>query len=402
MARMTPLRRRLIDDMTVRNLSPATQQSYVYAVAKFSRFFGRSPEQLGIEEVRAYQIHLVGLRLSWSHINQVSCALRFFFGVTLGRQDAIAHIVRAKEPKKLPVVLSGEEIVRFLEAVPGLRSRAALTTAYGAGLRVSEVAALKIGDLDSGRMLIRVEPGKGGKDRYVMLSPQLLTILRIYWRLAKPAHWLFPGRDAGRPVSTATLQAACRVAVREAGLAKPVTVHTLRNTASLPDPPARGGHRHSHHPGPARPQPAGDHRDLHPRRHERHRRHAQPARPSVPARGRAAGLSARMRSALEVAEVFRRHGAAYRQAHAGHLSQCQRRVMAAIEACRTAALGGHVEQCDDCGQVRIAYNSCRNRHCPKCQGLARAEWLADRQAELLPVPYFHVVFTVPAPMAKSG
>ena len=107
-----------------------------------------------------------------------------------------------------------------------------------------------------------------------------------------------------------------------------------------------------------------------------------------------------MRSALEVADVFRRHGAAYRQTHAGHLSQCQRRVMAAIEACRTAALGGHVEQCDDCGQVRIAYNSCRNRHCPKCQGLARAEWLADRQAELLPVPYFHVVFTVPAPIAE--
>ena len=174
MARMTPLRRRLIDDMTVRNLSPATQQSYVYAVAKFSRFFGRSPDQLGVGEVRAYQIHLVGLRLSWSHINQVSCALRFFFGVTLGRQDAIAHIVRAKEPKKLPVVLSAEEIARFLEAVPGLRSRAALTTAYGAGLRVSEVAALKIGDLDSSRMLIRVEHGKGGKDRYVMLSPQLL------------------------------------------------------------------------------------------------------------------------------------------------------------------------------------------------------------------------------------
>ena len=119
------------------------------------------------------------------------------------------------------------EIARFLEAVPGLRSRAALTTAYGAGLQVSEVAALRIGDLDSGRMLIRVEHGKGGKDRYVMLSPQLLTILRIYWRLANPAHWLFPGRDQGRPVSTATLQAAGRVAVRAAGLAKPVTVHTL-------------------------------------------------------------------------------------------------------------------------------------------------------------------------------
>jgi integrase/recombinase XerD len=230
MAQMTPLRRRLIDDMTVRNLSPATQQSYVYAVAKFSRFFDRSPDQLGVEEVRAYQIHLAGLGMSWSHINQVSCALRFFFGVTLGRQEAFDRIVSAKEPKKLPVVLSAEEITRFLQAVSGLRSRAALTTAYGAGLRVSEVAALKVADIDSSRMVIRVEHGKGGKDRYVMLSPPLLAILRAYWRLGKPIHWLFPGRDRDRPVSTATLQAACRVAAREAGLDKPVTVHTLRHS----------------------------------------------------------------------------------------------------------------------------------------------------------------------------
>jgi integrase/recombinase XerD len=230
MAQMTPLRRRMIDDMTVRNLSPATQQSYVYAVAKFSRFFGRSPDQLGVEEVRAYQIHLAGLGWSWSHINQVSCALRFFFGVTLGQPDAVERIARAKEPKKLPIVLSADEVARFLQAVPGLRSRAALTTAYGAGLRVSEVAALRIGDIDSRRMVIRVEHGKGGKDRYVMLSPQLLAILRAYWRLAKPAHWLFPGRDPDRPVSTAMLQAACRVATREAGLEKPVTVHTLRHS----------------------------------------------------------------------------------------------------------------------------------------------------------------------------
>jgi len=157
-------------------------------------------------------------------------ALRFFFGVTLSRQDAFNCIVSAKEPKKLPVVLSAEEITRFLQAVPGLRSRAALTTAYGAGLRVSEVAALKVGDIDSSRRVIRVEHGKGGKDRYVMLSPPLLAILRAYWRLAKPAHWLFPGRDRDRPVSTATLQAACRVAAREAGLDKPVTVHTLRHS----------------------------------------------------------------------------------------------------------------------------------------------------------------------------
>ena len=230
-----------------------------------------------------------------------------------------------------------------------------------------------------------------------MLSPQLLTILRIYWRLAKPAHWLFPGRDAGRPVSTATLQAACRVAVRAAGLASrspstpcataspPICSRRAPTFASSRSCSATAGWR------PPRSTPASP-RASSP---------ARPARSTVcPARGGAAGLSARMRSALEVADVFRRHGAAYRQAHAGHLSQRQRRVMAAIEACRTAALGGHVEHATDCGQVRIAYNSCRNRHCPKCQGLARAEWLADRQAELLPVPYFHVVFTVPAPIAE--
>src|SRR5689334_10190082 len=230
MAQMTALRRRMIDDMTVRNLSPATQQSYVYAVAKFSRFFDCSPDRLGIEEVRAYQLHLAGLGWSWSHINQVSCALRFFFGVTLGRPEAFDRIISAKEPKKLPVVLSGEEIVRFLQAVPGLRNRAALTTAYGAGLRVCEVAALKVGDIDSSRMVIRVEQGKGGKDRYVMLSPQLLRILRTYWRLARPKRWLFPGRDDERPLVPNVLHAACRSACAAAGLSKQVTVHTLRHT----------------------------------------------------------------------------------------------------------------------------------------------------------------------------
>jgi site-specific recombinase XerD len=238
MAQMTALRRRMIDDMTVRNLSPATQQSYVYAVAKFSRFFGCSPDRLGIEEVRAYQLHLAGLGWSWSHINQVSCALRFLFGVTLGRPQAFDRIISAKEPKKLPVVLSGEEIVRFLQAVPGLRNRAALTTAYGAGLRVCEVAALKVGDIDSSRMVIRVEHGKS-------LPPRRRGAARTATSCCRPnscasfaptGDWPSrrPGcspavRATGR-FSTATLQAACRVAAREADLSKPVTVHTLRHS----------------------------------------------------------------------------------------------------------------------------------------------------------------------------
>ena len=230
MTEISPLRRRMIDDMMIRNLSPATQQSYLYAVAKFSRHFRRSPDRLGFEDVRAYQLHLIAQQRSWSHLNQTVCALRFFYSVTLGRTDAVAHIVAAREPQKLPVVLSADEIVRFLGAIPGLRNRAALTTAYGAGLRVGEVARLETAAIDSSRMLIRIEQGKGGKDRYVMLSPQLLRILRAYWRLAHPGRWLFPGREAGEPVSVGTLQEACRVAARRAELSKPVTVHTLRHS----------------------------------------------------------------------------------------------------------------------------------------------------------------------------
>ncbi len=230
MTEISPLRRRMVEDMTVRNLSPATQRSYLYAVAKFSRFFGKSPERLELEDVRTYQVHLASQGIAWATLNQTVAALRFFYGVTLGRPEIPERIAYAREPRRLPVVLSADEVVRFLEAVPSLKSRTALTTAYAAGLRVSEVVALKVADIDSGRMLIRVERGKGGKDRYVMLSAQLLAILRTYWRLAKPRHWLFPGRDEERPIDQTVLHAACRSACEAAGLTKHVTVHTLRHS----------------------------------------------------------------------------------------------------------------------------------------------------------------------------
>jgi integrase/recombinase XerD len=230
MAELSPLRRRFIEDMTVRYLSPATQHSYVYAVAKFSQFFGRSPDRLGAEEIRAYQLHLVAQKQAWSTINQLVAALRFFFGVTLSREDIVVGIAIAKEPRRLPVVLSPEEVVRFLKAVPNLKHRTALTTAYAAGLRVSEVLSLEVGHIDSSRMLIRVEQGKGRKDRYVMLSPQLLTVLRSYYQLAKPRRpWLFPGRGTG-PLEPGALHAACRAARTAAGLSKHVSVHTLRHS----------------------------------------------------------------------------------------------------------------------------------------------------------------------------
>jgi integrase/recombinase XerD len=230
MAEMSPLRRRMIEDMTVRNLSPATQRSYVHAVSKFSRYFGRSPDRLALEKVRAFQVHLVSTGISWGSLNQIVSALRFFYGVTLGHAEVPERIAYAREPRKLPVVLSADEVVRFLEAIPSLKNRTALTTAYAAGLRASEAIDLKVADIDSGRMVIRVEHGKGGKDRYVMLSPQLLGILRTYWRLARPKHWLFPGRDDSRPLEPNVLHAACRSACAAAGLTKKVTVHTLRHS----------------------------------------------------------------------------------------------------------------------------------------------------------------------------
>ncbi len=230
MAEMSPLRRRMIDDMTIRNMSPATQRSYLHAVTKFSRHFARSPERLDLEDVRAFQVHLVATGISWPALNQTVCALRFFYGVTLGHAEIPERIPYAREPRKLPVVLSADEVVRFLEAVPSLKTRAALTSAYAAGLRASEAVGIKLADVDAGRMVIRVEHGKGGKDRYVMLSVQLLGILRTYWRLARPTHWLFPGRDPSKPIDVQVLHAACRSACAAAGLAKRVTVHTLRHS----------------------------------------------------------------------------------------------------------------------------------------------------------------------------
>jgi len=230
MAEPSPLRRRMIEDMTVRNLSPATQRSYLHAVAKFSRFFGRSPDKLTLEDVRTFQVHLASKGVAWASLNQTVAALRFFYGVTLGMAEVPERIAYAREPRRLPVVLSADEVVRFLEAVPSLKVRAALTTAYAAGMRVSEVTCLRVGDIDSGRKLIHIEHGKGGKERYVMLSEQLLVILRSYWRLARPTHWLFPGRDATRPIEATVLHAACRSARAAAGIDKKVTVHILRHS----------------------------------------------------------------------------------------------------------------------------------------------------------------------------
>ena len=227
---MSPLRRRMIEDMTIRKLAPKTQHDYVQRVKNFAAFLGRSPDTASMEDVRRYQLHLTARGVGIPTLNQTVSTLRFFFKVTLGRPDLVERTAFVREPRKLPVVLSPEEVARLLDAAPALKYKAALSVAYGAGLRVSEVVALKVGDIDSKRMVIRIEQGKGRKDRYVMLSPHLLELLRAWWRAARPQGWLFPGRDRLQPMTTRQLNRACHAAADIAEIGKPVSMHTLRHS----------------------------------------------------------------------------------------------------------------------------------------------------------------------------
>jgi integrase/recombinase XerD len=227
---MTPLRQRMIEDMRVRNLSANTQQLYVDRVAKFAQYFGKSPEQLGPEDIRTYQVYLISQkRASSSMLQQTVCALRFLYRTTLGKEWTLQYIPLPKKEQKLPVVLSQDEISRFLESLPNLKHRAFLMTAYATGLRVSEVASLRVADIDSQRMMIRIEQGKGWKDRYVMLSPNLLEVLRAYWKVARPKDWLFPGRPPIRPITRECIHQVCVKAAAAAGLTKRVSVRALRH-----------------------------------------------------------------------------------------------------------------------------------------------------------------------------
>jgi site-specific recombinase XerD len=227
---MSPLRRRMIEDMTIRKLAPKTQHDYVQRVKNFAAFLGRSPDTATFEDVRRYQLHLASSGVGVPTINQTVSTLRFFFRVTLRRHEIVEHTHVIHEPRKLPVVLSVEEVARLLDAAPGLKYKAALSVAYGAGLRAAEVVSLKISDIDSKRMIIRVDQGKGGKDRYVMLSPHLLDLLRIWWKAARPRGWLFPGRAPAQPMTTRQLNRACHAAAQMAEINKRVSPHTLRHS----------------------------------------------------------------------------------------------------------------------------------------------------------------------------
>ena len=233
---VSPLRARMIEDMTVRGFNEHTRRDYVRHVRSFAAFIGRSPDTATAEDLRLFQLHQTQIGMQPPSINSAVSALRFFFTVTLDRPDLSRRLTVVPQPRRIPAVLSVEEVTLLLRAATAPKYKAGFATAYGAGLRASEVVALKVGDIDSTRMLLRVERGKGRRDRHAMLSPQLLKLLRAWWRegrrrsLLLPRGWLFPGRDPVEPLSARQLCRAVRATAQAAGIKKRVSPHTLRHS----------------------------------------------------------------------------------------------------------------------------------------------------------------------------
>jgi site-specific recombinase XerD len=233
---VTPLRQRMLDDMRMRKMAEQTQENYIRAVRKLAAFLKRSPDTATVEDLRRFQLHLVDAGTGPVTINATISGLKFFFDITLGQPELMARMQHVREPRRLPVVLSREEVARLIAAAPNLKHQAALSVAYGAGLRASEVISLKVGDIDSQRMTLRVEQGKGRKDRYAMLSPVLLERLRAWWRLGHaqgkilPGGWLFPGLDPMDPLTARQLNRAVHGAADAARIDKRVSTHTLRHS----------------------------------------------------------------------------------------------------------------------------------------------------------------------------
>jgi integrase/recombinase XerD len=232
---MTPLRRRMLEDMQVRNLSPLTQRSYVEHVARFARHFSQSPAVLGPEQIRAYQVYLAtDKQLAPATIVIAVAALRFLYTVTLQKAWAVEAVIpMPRVPNTLPVGLSPAEVVQFLDSIRSPKHRTILTTCYAAGLRISEAVRLTPPAIDSQRMVLRIEQGKGQHDRYVMLSPKLLAILRDWWRVSRSRPWLFPGDRPGCPITTHSVNKACQQAQQQSRIPKPITPHSLRHAFAV-------------------------------------------------------------------------------------------------------------------------------------------------------------------------
>ena len=366
-APISPLRQRLIDDMNMRRFSRETQRNYIRDVGRFATFVGRSPDTSTAEDLRRFQVAQREAGVPVPTMNSIVSALRFFFTHTLDRPDLARRLVRVTHPRKLPVVLSPDEVARLLNATTCLKHQAALSVAYGAGLRVAEVSAIprsrtsadqvrgiKSGDPASACCSRRVERVKGGQYRNAMLSADMLALLRQWWKVGRqqgvmhPKGWLFPGQHPGKPISTRQLHRIAVEAARAADIAKRVGPHTLRHsfaTHLLEDGvdirviQALLGH--------AKLENTAFYTKVATRTV---RTVTSPldklgiVTPDQASRPAAEAL----RASLEVADIFRAAGPTYRAIHAEHLSLAQLKVMSAIEHCRTAALGGHVEACEDC------------------------------------------------------
>jgi integrase/recombinase XerD len=221
----------MIQDLRIRNYSAKTIEVYIDRVAKFALYFRQSPDRLSNEHIREFQRYLVEeKKCSWSQLNQSVCALRFFYRVCLGKPGMIKHIPHAKTPKKLPVVLSRQEVALIFGATGNIKHRSLMATLYATGVRISEALALQLRDIDSQRMMIHIRLGKAGRDRYVPLQPSLLDLLRRYWLVYRPAIWLFSGRDPDTPLCSRSAARMCLGTAKKAGLAKTVTPHTFRHS----------------------------------------------------------------------------------------------------------------------------------------------------------------------------
>ena len=402
---MNQLRQLMLEELRRRNFADTTIRSYLHGVEHFSRYFHRRPDQLGPEDIRKYQAMLYSPQLKFSPNTVILrlASLRFFYIHVLKRGWSIAETPYPKKVRHLPQVLSQEEVARLIDAAESPFHRILLMTLYATGARRAEAAHLKIGDIDSQRMVVHIRGGKGGLDRDVMLSPKLLEALRTYWRglRRKPTEWLFPGNrwhTASYPVTTKVLWTACQNAAERAGLAhKHIHPHTLRHCFATHLLEAGADLRTI--------QILLGHRDLEVTTVYLHlsQRHlsatASPLDALTFARTRRTQAPFMSRPPLEVADIVRCAGQAFLEHSRKWINWQHQKVLLAITRCRTAALGGHRDQCSDCGHTAISYNSCRNRHCPRCQGNARLRWLKARERELLPTRYVHAVFTLPRELA---
>ena len=373
---MGKLHDRMQEDLLLKAYSPHTQRAYLGCARHFARHYLRSPEEMGEQKIRDFLLHLARDRkASPATLSMYVNALKFLYNVNLQRPEEVKGISHPKRPKTLPVILSPEEVLRILAAIRSVKHKAIIATAYAAGLRISEVCGLRLADIDSQRMRIHVRAGKGKKDRYVMLGESLLALLRQYYQAVRPpGEYLFPGTktSATHLHHGSNHGSAPGFAESHPGDWFGEESHHAHLAPLFCHPSAGGRHRHPHPAGPPGPQLHPHHPALHP-----HHRPIGPEAGEPPGFNPACLVTAgpMTRPALEVAQIFCRHGPEYRQNHG--LTPAQHQAMRDIERCRTTRLGGHLDVCSQgCGYLAISYNSCRNRHCPKCQSLTQAKWLA--------------------------